>query len=1525
MPLDVSGDDRIEVVGESFYREALRRVAGNGDGGEPARQHMASLVPEPTNAYDRNAVKVVIAGEQVGHLPRDLAALVGPAVSDLVAKHGEVVTIAELVGTGAGHGFGVALYVKLQMLNVIVERWDGEDLDDRLLIGDDDPVSSSTRDSTVRAPRTTEDAAVALGVSEETLESRRATVERAVERWKSDLIDLTARNRLLYMKDLQTGTLSFDDVEREPLMQLVAGKRVPLSRLIPRSLPKTSPVARLTPFEDAVRRARAITRVARSYEEERGVRTLFLACGLATWKSDRATRPPAAPVLLVPIEIRARGASQQDFELSTLGDLEVNPTLLHLLKAEFRVEIDESELFAHADMDGAIDTPEELRLAFNWLSEQCAGVAGWAIGERFVLGNFWYAKLPMVRDLESSVDTLSSHDVAAALAGHAEARETVLARRTVPRSTHEFVDELDPRAEFNVLDSDSSQSLSIARVLDGEDLVLKGPPGTGKSQTIANLICGAIGAGKRVLFVAEKRAAIEAVTKRLHAVGLGSLVLDLHQGAESRKWLAGQLGESLAEIRMTQPASYETEHAQLVRARDALKLHASELHRKHSPWDVSIYDAQSEVLRRGRPEVAARLRGDDLEKVTAARLAELVDSLRDLVSLGGLSLRRKESPWADAEVRSAEDVRAIAGELQEASGPLLGTIEGPLATASTAMGLPAPTTLADAERLLGLWARASAREKTFDAALYGHDLGEMTEGLRPLAGSGVSRLVASMTSSRFRSARGLIQGHLKEHASSEPAAVFEELSAAADLQKAWSDLAASGSKPTAPDELEDLTASITAFREVLSRLGTVTGKQLVEQPLDEIRQDLAALHADHATLTVLPDIHRARAELTSAGLASFLTEFEENQELLSDAEGELHRLWWLSLADELVMKSSSSVSFAAFRGDRHEQTLDAFKELEHKHVASSAQRVRRVAAEFAVSTQDQFPEQAQLVRAQATRKRGHLPIRELFLKAPDVVTALRPCWVMSPLMVSQLIPSERAHFDIVVFDEASQVRPVDALSSMIRGRQLVVAGDERQLPPTAFFDATASGSDEPATAEDEEVSEIGDYESVLDVLMTLFETETLRWHYRSRDERLIGFSNREIYGSSLTTFPGAVDGDVLTHVLVDELPGADEARVSPDAEVQRVVELVLDHAASRPAESLGVIALGIRHADAIEARLLAALADRPDLESFFSEDQEERFFVKNLERVQGDERDAIILAVGYGKNPDGALPHRFGPLNTAGGERRLNVAVSRAKRRMTVVSSFQASDVDPARSSATGVHLLRAFLEYAAAGGAVNDAAGEGEVSELHHRIAGALGEAGYDVVVLAGTSADRLDLAVLDPDSSVPIIAIEIDGPNYARRPSVRDRDRLRPEQLGRLGWQYVSSWSQDWYRDPDAAAARLVEQVKSAFERADALREAGESSGPVGVEDTVPSAVEGPTARPRLEPRMRAEKPDFRSGGPAITDWHHADLVAMAAWIETDGLLRTSDELQREMMQELGISRRGTRVAAALEAAIAALRSVD
>jgi superfamily I DNA and/or RNA helicase len=288
---------------------------------------------------------------------------------------------------------------------------------------------------------------------------------------------------------------------------------------------------------------------------------------------------------------------------------------------------------------------------------------------------------------------------------------------------------------------------------------------------------------------------------------------------------------------------------------------------------------------------------------------------------------------------------------------------------------------------------------------------------------------------------------------------------------------------------------------------------------------------------------------------------------------------------------------------------------------------------------------------------------------------------MSPLVVSRLLPP-KSYFDVVIFDEASQVTPADAVTSILRGRQLVVAGDDKQLPPTAFFSSAGVDEESGDADEDDMASLLGGtsgFESILDALDSLLGVRMLTWHYRSRDERLIAFSNVHIYDRMLTTFPGADADQVLRYVPAPWSASADTN--SPELEVSKVVELILDHARRRPNESLGVITMGIKHANRIEEAVRQRLRNEPQLAArfarFFDEDREERFFVKNIERVQGDERDAIILSIGYGKNSNETLVYRFGPLLTEGGERRLNVAVTRAKSRLTLVSSFSSRDMNP--------------------------------------------------------------------------------------------------------------------------------------------------------------------------------------------------------------------------------------------------------
>ena len=675
---------------------------------------------------------------------------------------------------------------------------------------------------------------------------------------------------------------------------------------------------------------------------------------------------------------------------------------------------------------------------------------------------------------------------------------------------------------------------------------------------------------------------------------------------------------------------------------------------------------------------------------------------------------------------------------------------------------------------------------------------------------------------------------------------------------------------------------------------------------DDLERGLRGLLADQVTLNKLPILHELKTELARLELGALLKELARRQ---VDPEGalEIYAHAWLSSIVEEVGRSDPLI--AGFDGTQHRRAVADYRQADRQHVETTALRVRRICAERAVAVQDEYREQSDLVRYQASLKRKHLPIRQLFEAAPDVLTALKPCWVMSPLLVSQLLPADQQYFDVVVFDEASQIEPADAIPAILRGKSVVVAGDDRQLPPTSFF-ATANPQEEDADTDPARLAVGTDFESILDALSAFMPMRMLLWHYRSRDERLIAFSNGHFYDRALTTFPGITENDCLEHVLVPFTQGYQGSDVSASAEVETVVDLILRHAAERPDETLGVIAMGLKHAERIDEVLRCRLRDRPDLNDFFDETREEKFFVKNLERVQGDERDAIILSIGYGKGHDGRLRYFFGPLNNQGGERRLNVAITRAKRRLTLVSSFASADMDPDKG-ADGVRLLRQYLQYAESRGAnLGEAAlAKPELNPFEIDVRDSLERAGVPVIAQWGCSGYLIDYVAKHPrDPGRLVLAIECDGAAYHSSSTARDRDRLRQDHLKRLGWKFHRIWSTDWFRDK----AKEIDVAKAAYDTA--VAEADEPPR----RDRAPIAgTQSPAVHVTTHPTRDPWPPGVHRG-LSIGEYRPRELEAVVRCLESDTLLRTQDELLQAVMDELGFLRRGKNIVAAIEAAI-------
>lgn len=1299
---------------------------------------------------------------------------------------------------------------------------------------------------------------------------RAERVAAAVAAWQRHLVDLGGRNTLLWYRDLPSGTLDLTTAHPGGVAMLLAGRPTRLSDLV------REPAA----LDEARRRARTIRAKTLELAEERGIAAGFLALGMASWTVRGAARAPAAPVLLRSCVLRPTGAAQEDFSIDLGAEVEFNPVLEHYLRSEQGLEIDTAALEDLASTANGFD-PYPVYAA---LADRCAEIPDFAVTPRLVAGTFSYAKLPMVADLAAQGASLADHDVVAALAGDPGALRAV--RTHVPDSPADA----DPSREHLILDADSTQQAAIDAVRSGAHLVIKGPPGTGKSQTIANLIASLAGEGKRVLFVAEKRAAIDAVLSRLARVGLSDLVLDAYDGATNKRRLAQEFGAALERGSAAEDPDTSAVERTLVERRDRLVGHARALHEPRTPWGVSAHEAQEAIAALGAkahpPTSRVRVRGEQLAGLDRQRVDELARELTEAASLGAWSTDDGTDPWFGARIAtSAEALRAqdIASRLAQDG---LQDVQRAIDEVFAEVTLPEAERVSDWGTVLDTVGRVRDTLEVFRPEVFDIPLGDLvaatgTKEFRETSG------VALGWYARWRlrrQARGLLRP------GTPPADLHGALVDAQRQRQAWQQMAGAGGRPEIPADLDRARTAYDELAEDLTWLGdrlapTAAGGDLLDADLPGLQERMAGLAARPERLAVIPQVLGTLDALRAAGMGPVLDDLARRGVEPDAVAAELDFVWWTSLAEHLTV---ADPAYGAHDGDHLRRVAGEYIAADHDHLRGTAERVRAAAGRRLREVLADRPEQEALVRAEAGKARRHRPLRDLLPRAGETLTAIKPAWAMSPLVVASVLPPGR-WFDVVIFDEASQIPPAQAISAISRGSQVVVAGDERQLPPTSFFTAAV---DDEAAAETEALTE--GFESVLDVLAASLPVRRLSWHYRSLDERLVAFANQQMYDGGLITFPGTGSEPVVRLEAVEGsgvvAPG-EEAIESTEAEVDRVVELVLEHVRSRPQESLGVIALGIKHAARIEEALRRALSGTDGVGGFFDEDTPERFFVKNLERVQGDERDAIILSIGYGKTPHGRVLHRFGPLNLEGGERRLNVAITRSRRRMTVVSSLVAADLDPSRLKARGAVMLRDFLAYAESSAAALPSApsGVGTVSPSRDgavpaaavtgpgkragspvlaEFARRLRSAGLVVHETYGSS-HPLDLAVEDPHRPGRVlVAVESDGPGYAAMRSTRDRDRLRAEQLGRLGWEHVRVWSTDLFRDPARDVARVVAAAQRASKRisdeeASRVRETpvdqGAPDAPEAPETPkAPEAPETPEARDAVEAGQSEGQPD-------------------------------------------------------------------
>lgn len=1202
------------------------------------------------------------------------------------------------------------------------------------------------------------------------------------------------------------------------------------------------------PPTDLARRLRDLMTDARTAREETGVPTLYLALGVLSWRDPMTPETERrAPLALLPVTLEREGVSKVFRLRAGATEISENLSLREMLKVNFGTTLPE---FSEADYNPTA-----------WAEAVAAAVkdrADWSVdADALALGLFSFAKFLMWRDLGPEENPgLADHPLVQALVGGAPL--------SAPPT---FPDDADVDAEIpverldHVVDMDGSQALAAESVRRGGHVVIQGPPGTGKSQTIATILAQAIIDGRTVLFVAEKLAALEVVKRRLENIGLGAACLELHSEKQSKRAVLDELRATLALPPPPRP-NRDAVIDRLATLRGRLNRHAAAMRASAGASGMPLHQVIGTLVglrRRGVPVPDFTL---DVAGWDGATIAAKRDAVRDLAARA-VEADGANNPWrgvgadlgpADADrlmARLPGWIRAFA-----AAGASGGEGAGPagiatrLKSAAALREAPAhdkeamrsaawradPAPLVSLTEAVAQLAIAKRDPRLKPGAL---DVPGLEEARAGLAASG--GFFGFLNSSR-RAAQEVAARVVRDGAADPLAAIVAAIDGQAARQRVRNGgalgAAAFGRLWRGEDTDPSMMSALILWRQ---KHGPEAAAALAEEAPTgdaavleagaaawaELKQAtgldaLAAFGTADPSFAVIADRLGAWAERPDA-----LPLWQGWRRALAEAQGLdaiVQRLQDGRLAPEaaedafsyalheglLRAASAQHPDLAAFDAAAYDRLVTEFREADRARVALTRAEAARAHADRVKAVRDGAPGMT-VIRGEMEKKRGHLPVRELLLRAAPAVQQAKPIFMMSPLSVAQFLAPPHGlrpglSFDLLVIDEASQVEPVDALGAIARCRQVVVVGDDRQMPPTRFFQRMTGEEDDTPPEDAPDAVAARDVESVLGLCNARgVPRAMLRWHYRSRHESLIATSNQEFYENRLLVLPSPRPRSAELGLSLVRVDGAWETGEGINrAEAQAVAEAVMRHAKETPGDTLGVAAFSIKQRDAIMDAVEAARRADPSADAFFADHADEPFFVKNLENVQGDERDAILISVGYGRDKDGRLAMRFGPLSADGGERRLNVLITRAKKRCIVFSGITADDIDLERASGRGVAALKTFLAFAAGPAAAPRAGGESTGGAIAEALSEAVRSAGKDPVERVGLAGLFLDVAAKGEHGYE--LGIEADAGDWAALRCARDRERGRPGALEMMGWKLLRAWSLAWYARPDAEAAKVV-----------------------------------------------------------------------------------------------------------------------
>ncbi len=1363
---------------------------------------------------------------------------------------------------------------------------------------------------------------------------KRKNIDKRIGKWKEKLIDLSKRNRLLNFKQTKYSTLRIID-EQPPEVFRALVHNSHLMEFLPimvneESIPEEEKKAleelnegiefrsqefreydvenlekkHLDKFlqtklskDDLTKTLGKISTTAKSTNDDLGYNVLFLSLGSIVWyEADNSDEKMEAPLLLLPVEIKRKSVGNPYTIKYNEDSVILNPALILKFKRDFGINLEDINL----DEDEL--NPVKI---FIKVQDKIKDKNRWKLLNNIYIGLFSFAKFVMYKDIDSYQNLIKNSDLVKTICGINDEKQ-VLTDAICPLC--ELDEKVKPQLTYQILDADSSQQQAVQVVKGGNNLVIEGPPGTGKSQTIANIIAELLSQNKRVLFVSQKVAALDVVKSRLDKNGLSPFCLELHSNKTNKKRV-------LQELINTFEYNFCGNHSEgnlskLTSDITNLKTYANELHTPLGKLNHSPYKALGTVVKNSFiPDFECLL--DDYDKWDAEKLdynTSLFTNLKEIVLKLGVP---EKFAWYGCELRGLEyeekiqlkerlsifikDVSDLANFIKELSVEILAMVPSNdlqlnilLEISETILNIPnsainsistGNSTLAEDIKMICNNVKQfniynNRIKSKYNLGILNEDTDDLIQKFSIYQSKFFSRIslnfykdcksVRNYFMPNYRPSLDQIMNDLNNI--EELKTWIEKLedcnSVASKLyDKVWS--------KSNPDEniLNNKSEYLLKFKEFVSSEKYFTGdivsrlnscgvnyekiqkftkeiinlRKLLKESFDII-SSLTSLNCEKAfgaqynnipfvtlkekfgsILLTADDLDlwfkylKTKDLITEANLTEFLGKCKDTNIPLENYDTALETQFLRIWLNGYVFKNNQILK--AFNSSDQDNLVQEFKYLDKDQIETAKARLVTKLSANVMQSKDEYSKEATELKRQSKLQRHKKSLRQIIKSVPNLFLALKPCLMMSPSTVAQLLDPETFHFDVIIFDEASQLTTEDCIGAVIRGEKLVVAGDTKQLPPTSFFKTVVDiENDDEDDEEKTDDYEREDLDSILDECTTSgFPQCMLKWHYRSKHEYLIAFSNKHLY-QDLYTFPSCIeDSETLGIKFFYNEPTGTTKENKRLEEAQIVAKAIMQHAKKHPDLSLGVATLNIKQKGLIETELEKLREQDPSCEDFFSGNDQEYFFIKNLESIQGDERDVIMISIGYFKNQNGVLPMNFGPINKDGGERRLNVLITRARSMVEIFSGIKASDFNMDKTNKRGVQLLQKYLDFAQRGEIslqqdtsipLNDAFD----SPFEEAVCNALREKGYSVKSQVGCSGYKIDLAIRDKNNPGHfLLGIECDGAAYHSCATARDRDRLRQEVLEKLGWKIYRIWSTDWFKNPQKQLDKLMNHIDS------------------------------------------------------------------------------------------------------------------